>query len=152
MASKTTKNVLFIIVLLIAAAGIVGYKMYNKQHFSVSNATVAVDITAIDLHQIFAADSATAKAKFIGDEVNHKVIKVQGEVAAINEDQQHNTIILLKTATDGAFVNCTMEGKIAAINTGARVFIKGICTGYNFDAEMGIPGDVIMNRCLIAEQ
>jgi tRNA_anti-like len=151
MASKTTKNILYITVLIIAVAGIIGYKMYNKQHFSVSSATPAAEVTAIALHQTFTADSAIAKSKFTGDETNHKVIKVEGEIAAINEDQQNNTLVLLKTATEGAFINCTMEGKITNINAGTKVFIKGVCTGYNFDADMGIPGDVILTRCLIAD-
>lgn len=151
MASKTTKNILFIIVLIIVAAGIIGYKMYNKQHFSVNSATPVAAITAVALHQTFTADSATAKNKFVGDETNQKVIKVEGEVAAINEDQQQNTIVLLKTATDGAFINCTIEGKLTNINAGSKVFIKGICTGYNFDADMGIPGDVILTRCVIVD-
>ena len=56
---------------------------------------------------------------------------------------------MLKTAADGAFINCTMEGKIENINAGNKIVIKGICTGYNFDADMGIPGDVILTRCYL---
>ena len=151
MASKTKQTILLIIAGIVLIGAIVGYKMYNKKHFSVANSQPAEEIDAAALHQTFSSDSTTAKTKFIGDEANHKVIKVNGQIAAIKEDQQGNTIILLKTATDGAFVNCTMDGKTENINSGNKIAIKGICTGYNFDAEMGIPGDVILVRCVIIQ-
>ena len=45
----------------------------------------------------------------------------------------------------------TLEGKADNINAGSNIAIKGICTGYNFDADMGIPGDVILTRCFIVK-
>ncbi|MEY2917890.1 MAG: hypothetical protein RIS73_1604 [Bacteroidota bacterium] len=139
---------LAILVVLLAAAA-VGYYVLNKKHFSVANTTAAAKITAVVLHQTFITDSSLAKNKFIGDETNQKVIQVEGEVSEIKKDQQDNTIILLKTATDGAFINSSMEGKTENIKVGSKIVIKGICTGYNFDAEMGIPGDVILTRCYL---
>jgi len=151
MASKTKKTILLIIAGIVLIGAIVGYKMYNKKHFSVADSQPAAETEATTLHQTFSTDSTAAKTKFIGDEANHKVIKVNGQIAAIKEDQQGNTIILLKTTTDGAFINCTMDGKTENINSGNKIAIKGICTGYNFDAEMGIPGDVILVRCVIVK-
>jgi hypothetical protein len=151
MASKTKKTVLFSILGLVLIAAVIGYKMYNKKHFSVESATPAATITAAVLHQTFATDTTLAKNKFIGDEVNHKVIEVTGQIADTKKDQQGNTIILLKTNTDGAFVNCTIEGKTNIVAAGNSITIKGICSGYNYDAEMGIPGDVILTRCVITK-
>ena len=151
MQRKTKKNIALILLLLIAGAASVGYYFYNKKHFSVEESTAATVIAAITLHQTFVTDSVFAKNKFIGDEVNHKVILVSGEVAEVKKDQQGITIILLKTSIDGAFINCSMEGKAENINAGSKIAIKGICTGYNFDADMGIPGDVILTRCFIAK-
>lgn len=149
MASKTKKTVLFSILGLVLIAAVIGYNLYNKKHFSVESAAPAAEITAADLHQTFATDTTAAKNKFIGDEANHKVIQVTGEVSEIKKDQQGNTIILLKTNTDGAFVNCTLEGKTDNAAAGSKIVVKGICSGYNYDAEMGIPGDVILTRCFI---
>ena len=149
MNRKTKKRILLAIALVIVGAGATGFYLFNKKHFSVDSATTVADITAVALHQTFVKDSAYAKNKFIGDEANQKVIRVDGDIAAIKEDQQGNTIVLLKTATDGAFINCTLEGKTENINSGNKIAIKGICTGYNYDADMGIPGDVILNRCFI---
>ncbi len=141
------KKILLIVLVLAACAAVVGYYMFNKKHFSVQNTEPDASVAATALHQIFVTDSALAKKKFIGDENNQKVISVEGEVSEIKNDQQGNAIILLKTATDGAFINCTMEEKITNINTGSKIALKGICTGYNFDADMGIPCDVILIRC-----
>jgi tRNA_anti-like len=141
------KKLLFsVLVLAICAAG-VGYFMFNKKHFSVQNTVPAAAVEAIALHQTFVTDTTLAKNRFIGDENNQKVISVEGEVSEIKNNQQGNAIVLLKTATDGAFVNCTMEEKTTNINTGSKIVLKGICTGYNYDADMGIPGDVILTRC-----
>jgi hypothetical protein len=151
MSAKTKKIIFLSIVIIAVTAAIIGYAMYNKKHFSVKNATPVATVAAVLLHQTFNADSVLAKTNFMGDETNKKVIKVTGEIAAIKEDQQGNTIILLKTNTDGAFINCTMEEKAENINTGINIVLKGICTGYNFDAEMGIPGDVILVRCFLTK-
>jgi archaellum component FlaF (FlaF/FlaG flagellin family) len=140
MQGKTKKTIFIFITIAITIAAAIGYTMFNKKHFNVQNATPAAQISAIELHQIFTTDSALAKNKFIGDVTN-----------SINKDLQGNTIILLKTSTNGAFINCTMEGEIAAETIGSKIIVKGICTGYNFDADMGIPGDVIVTRCFITK-
>lgn len=106
-------------------------------------------ITAVELHKIFASDSGKAKNTFIGDENNKKVTRVSGEVAELKKDQQQQQVILLKTSTEGAFINCTMEEKSAPVKVGTIITIQGMCTGYNFDADMGIPGDVVLLRCYL---
>ncbi len=149
MASKTKKAVLLSVAGLVLAAAVIGYTLYNKKHFNPQTATPVADITAAALHQSFSTDTTMAKNTFIGDEVNHKVIQVTGDISEIKKDQQGSTIILLKTTTNGAFVNCTLEGKTDNITVGKSITIKGICSGYNYDAEMGIPGDVIVTRSYI---
>ncbi len=151
MSRKLKKRILLALLLIVAGAATVGFYLYNKKHFSVQSSTPVAAITAALLHETFVKDSVLAKNKFIGDEANQKVIQVDGDVAAIKEDQQGNTIVLLKTGTDGAFINCTLEGKSENINAGNKIVLKGICTGYNFDADMGIPGDVILIRCFIVK-
>ena len=111
----------------------------------------AAEISAADLHQTFSSDSIFAKNKFIGDETNQKIIKVTGEVSDIRENQLKHVVIKLKTATEGAFINCEMEGRADNILVGNKIAVKGICSGYLFDAEMGIPGDVNLNRCFIVK-
>lgn len=151
MPGKTKKIILLSVSGIILAAAVIGYTLYNKKHFSIESTAPAAEVSAIELHQIFTTDSVLAKNKFIGDETNHKVIQVNGEIADIKKDQQGNTVIFLKTATDGAFINCTMEGKTANETVGSKIVLKGVCSGYNYDADMGIPGDVIVTRSFITK-
>jgi hypothetical protein len=44
-----------------------------------------------------------------------------------------------------------LEGKTENINAGNAIALKGICSGYNFDADIGIPGDVILVRCFLTK-
>jgi len=149
MTGKTKKRIGLTALVLILIAAATGYYFYNKGHFSVEESTAAATISAAELHKKFVTDSVLAKTTFIGDESNQKVIAVEGEVKEIKKDQAGKVIILLKTAADGAFINCSMDGPTENINAGSKIAIKGICTGYNFDADMGIPGDVILTRCYI---
>lgn len=149
MTSKTKKTILVSVLGLALVAAFIGYKLYNKKHFSVESATPAASVTAADLHNTFATDSSAAKSKFIGDESNQKVIEVNGEVADITTDQLKHTVLKLKTATDGAFINCEMEGAAGSVKAGDKITLKGICNGYLFEADLGIPGDVNFNRCYL---
>ncbi len=142
------KKIGLTILVIVLCAAAVGYYLYNKKHFSVLDADPVATITAAVLHQTFVTDSSLAKNKFTGDENNQKVIKLDGEIVEVKKDQRGNTIILLKTTVDGAFINCTMEGKAENINAGNKIVLKGICTGY-LDGDMGIPGDVFLNRCYL---
>lgn len=147
MTGKTKKIILVSVLGLALVGAFTGYQLYNKKHFSVQSATPSVTTTALELFTAFSSDSAKAKATFVGDENNRKVIAVNGEVATLKKDQAGNTVILLKTGTDGAFINCTFEETGVAATAGSKIAIKGMCTGYNFDADLGIPGDVILTRC-----
>jgi tRNA_anti-like len=151
MKGKTKKTILLVLLAVAAIAAFIAYSMYNKEHFSVQNAKPAAMVTAVELHSVFSIDSVLAKNKFTGDETNQKVIQVEGDVAEIKKDQTGQTLILLKTGTGGAFINCTFEEEGSTAIPGNKITIKGICSGYNFDAEMGIPGDVILTRCHIVK-
>ena len=149
MASKTKKTVLLSVLGLVLIAAVIGYNLYNKKHFSVETATPAAEISAADLHKTFATDTTLAKNKFIGDEVNHKVIQVSGEVSAIEKNQLQHVVIKLKTEMEDAFINCEMEGKADNISVGKNITLRGVCSGYLSD--FGIPGDVNLTRCFITK-
>jgi tRNA_anti-like len=145
MNQKIKKSFIFLAV--IAIAGIVaGYLLWNKPHADIKDAE-SVNISALDLYNIFIVDSAKANSTFLA-----KVVKVSGRISGISTNQQRQQVVLLKTSIKGASVNCTMEEMPDNHKTGDSISLKGICSGYiPGDAEMGLPGDVFLTRCYHAK-
>lgn len=141
MTKKTKKIILIIITAIIVLIAITGYMMWNKPHKDIKDAG-GIKITAVDLYNSFITDSAKAKTIY-----TNKVVEVSGEITKITLNQQGQQIILLKTAADGAYINCTMEEKADGHTVGENIMIKGICSGYiSGDIDMGLPGDVFIVR------
>jgi hypothetical protein len=145
MGSKTKKISLLLVVLALGSAA-TGYFLWNKPHQNVLSAK-GIKTGAAELYNSFATDSAFANKKNTG-----KVLEVTGTVQSISVNQQKQKVVSLKTATDGAYVNCTMEQADAVVKEGNTVVIKGICSGLGQgDADLGIMGDVYLVRCYAAE-
>ncbi|MGG9970654.1 OB-fold protein [Ferruginibacter sp. SUN002] len=142
---SNTNKILLLAFLLVAVVALIGIVMWNKPHKNVEDANT-IKVSPDDLLNEFIKDSAQARIKYIS-----KVVEVRGEVANTFANEQFQTVILIKTSTPGVSINCTFEQKEVNIKTGTTVAIKGICDGYNGDAEMGIPGDVLLVRCYIAK-
>ena len=105
----------------------------------------ATKVAAMELYQTFANDSAVAKIKYL-----EKILEVSGDVTQVDKNQQGQVIILLKTHTAGASINCTMEDTSGKIKTGGKIKIKGICSGLGqADKDMGISADVYLTRCYL---
>ena len=139
---KNTKKILFVTAAaIIVVTAVTGYFMWNKPHKDVKAAD-SVKITAVDLYNIFITDSLKAKSSY-----TDKVVEVSGRIAQVSVNQQQQQVILIKTAVDGAYINCTMEEKAVGLKAGDDITIKGICSGYiSADADMGLPGDVFLIR------
>jgi hypothetical protein len=147
MAPKTMKIMLITVIAVIAVVAVTVYMTWNKPHKNVKDAT-AVKTTGVDLYNSFITDSARAN-KLYAD----KVVLVSGEVSQVSQNQQAQQIILIKTAVNGAFINCTMEGKAADCKTGDKISVQGICSGYiTGDADMGLPGDVFLVRGYLSNE
>lgn len=141
MAGKK-KVVALSLLIIILIAGVAGYYLWNKPHANVAGAN-AIKTDAVSLYQSFTTDSANAKKKFL-----QQVVEVSGTVSSVNTNQQNQQIVLVKTATDGASINCTMEKAIDKIQPGIAIAIKGICEGLGQgDPDLGIPGDLYLVRC-----
>ncbi len=73
---------------------------------------------------------------------------IAGNISSVSVNQNNQKVIFLKTSTEGAFVNCTMEENINNLKTGDAILLKGLCSGYvPGAADMGVPGDVFIIRC-----
>ncbi len=143
MSSKTKKILISLAVL--GAIGITAaYYMWNKPHKSAKDSE-GVKTAAAALHKAYTTDSSGAKKMF-----TEQVTEVAGILAKISKNQQGQDIVFLKTATEGAFINCTMEEPAPGIKEGASVVVKGICNGIGQgDADLGIPGDVYLGGCYL---
>jgi len=127
---------------LVIIGGIKAWMMWNKPHQDVKDAD-AITTTSAALYNSFLQNPTAAKTVYV-----NKVVQVSGEITQVNHNQQNQTVLLLKTDTPDASINCTMEGEATDIKQGITINIKGICNGYNSgDADMGIPGDVLLVRC-----
>ena len=138
------KKKVFITVALgiIIAAISMGYYLWNKPAVNVAEAD-GVKVAAAALYKTFSTDSVQAKKEYA-----QQVVEVNGVVNGTSINQQKQTVVLLKTGTDGANINCTMEGTGETIKTGDNIVIKGICSGLGQgDADLGILGDVYLIRC-----
>ncbi len=144
--TKRTKKIVGYLFLLLAVGGVsAGYYLWNKPHRSVADAK-SVEVAAAVLHTAYLSDSATANKTY-----TDKVVEVSGQVSKVSVNQQKQVIVLLQTAQEGAFVNCTMEGADPGAKEGAAIRLKGICSGYNGgDADLGLPGDVVLVRCYLS--
>ena len=144
MTGKLKRNIFIFFIAIVLIAVITGYMMWNKPHRNVKDAD-AVKVTAIDLYKIFTTDSSKAKSNYL-----NTVVAVSGEVKQVSLNQQNQQIILLKTQTTDASVNCTMEENANNIKAGDTIVVKGICSGYiNGDITMDLPGDVFLIRCYL---
>jgi tRNA_anti-like len=145
MAGKAKKIISAILVLAIAGA-VTGYYIWNKPHQDVAGAT-GKKVAAVELYRSFIADSASAKKNYL-----QQILEVSGIVASISKNQQQQTVVLIKTATEGASVNCTLEGPADGIKEGNTISVKGICDGIGQgDADLGIMGDVYLVRCFLVK-
>ena len=145
MKRNLKSNILVFSIALVLITVAAGYLMWNKPHENVKDAS-AVKISAIDLYKIFTSDSAKARSMYL-----NTVVAVSGEVIQVSNNQQKQQVILLKTQTAGASINCTMEENANKVKAGDTIELKGICSGYiGGDTDMGLAGDVFLTRCYIS--
>ncbi|MEP7163276.1 MAG: hypothetical protein ABI741_01210 [Ferruginibacter sp.] len=144
MNRKAKKGILISLLLAAILAVAFGYYLFNKGPVDVRNSD-AIKANAIELYEQFNADSSGALKKYSG-----KILEVRGVITSVSLNQMKEKIILLKTNTGGASVNCTMEEDPGEIKTGDDVSIKGICSGMGQgDEDLGIKGDVYLTRCFL---
>ena len=145
MNSKPKKILIALVVIAVVAA-VTGYLMWNKPHQDVAE-SAGKKVDAIALYSSFVKDSAAAKMEFV-----QQVLEVSGTIVSVAKNQQNQQLVLLKTGSDGASVNCTFEGDVKALSEGTNVTIKGICNGMGEgDADLGILGDVYLVRCYLVQ-
>ncbi|MGK0326494.1 MAG: hypothetical protein ACJA2M_000523 [Polaribacter sp.] len=132
------------IIIGILVLGIIGvfiaYKMYNKPHVNVEEASADISITADKILNDFSSDENSANLKYLD-----KIIEVKGVVSEINIEKG---IITIETNDDFGSVLCHLSEeasrKISGLQEGQIIVVKGICTGFLMD--------VILVKCEFINQ
>lgn len=146
MAIKPQKTVFAIILIVIAVAAITVFYFYNKGPLNIKN-TKGTSVTAAELYRSYINDPPTAQKKY-----NDQVLIVRGEVLEVSFNSNNQKIVMLKTGSAAAYINCTLENPAETINPADEVNIKGICSGIGQGfPEMGIMGDVYLSRCILVK-
>lgn len=120
------KIVILIVVILVAAGAIIGYRLYHQQTPDVVNDAAAdISIDAKSLIAAFDRDTAAAGKMYID-----KVLEVSGLVKSIDTT---GTIILGDSTTESS-VTCGLDRRHSKdyeqVKVGTAATIQGVCAGY----------------------
>jgi hypothetical protein len=129
------KKLLWIILALVVAGGIIGYYQWNKPHEKVEDMK-GVAIDASKLCADFAADENKANSTYL-----NKALETKGVITDVSKNQDGGIVIALDGG-NASSVQCTMRDKNVEAETGKTVIVKGICTGY-------ILSDVTLTDCVL---
>jgi tRNA(Ile2) C34 agmatinyltransferase TiaS len=137
------KRIVFTLILVIILAGIaILFYVYYKPHPTAESQKTALKITASKLYLEFSENEKKANSMYL-----NKWIEVEGRVSEISKDQEGARTIVLMEESDIAGVVCSIDEelmkdvKIAPVNVGDRIIVKGNCVGYDMDVKL--------NKCLI---
>lgn len=141
------KKLIVITILFIVLTGVVfAFYQWNKGAVDIKNAD-SLKITSLELYTDYTKDTVASKAKYF-----EKVLQVKGEMYSAAKNLQNQTIVQIKTAEDGAYVNCTFDNinDVVTSKPGDIIEVKGICKGIgDGDKDLGILGDVYLTRCYL---
>lgn len=140
------KRTLTIVVLIVViAAAFYTYRVYTAKVQGLEEVDSDAKVTATDLIAAFEKDFATANKKYLG-----KIVEVTGNLKNIEIEAGS---IVLGNENSMSSVRCGLDTnyvkKLPGLNPGSQVTIKGACTGFNADDELGLGSDVVLNRCVI---
>lgn len=145
---KKKKIVLLVIAVALLSGGWYAYSEYNRKVKDLSKVSADIQLKTADLVSQFEKDESGANALYLD-----KVIAVKGTLKAIEKDEANNFSLVLGDESSMASVRCSMDEdhqqKIEGLLTGAKITVKGACTGFNTDELLG--SDVILNRCVIQD-
>ena len=126
MVQKQTRNTILIIILIVlVAGGLIGYRMYKEQTPDIVNRQPDQSLTASELIAAFDSDTAAASKKYLD-----QIIEVTGTVRSIDTS---GTIVLGEPGTE-ASVSCGIDRRhmkdFSLVQTGSRAVLQGVCAGY----------------------
>ena len=135
------KSILLISILIIlAAGGVIGYKIWNKP-FTDPLEGDAINVTAEQLFKDFSTNEAEAQKKYVPEKLGNKKVQVTGQITETGKNPDGEIFYTLKTTDEMFGVKCIMDKgeEVANAKVGDNITVRGFCDGYNMD--------VIVNRC-----
>lgn len=126
------------ILLLVAAIGFgIGTYLFSKGHDETAEMEAAFSMTSDEAVQAFLDDETAARAKF-----NDQIIEISGPVFDI--EKTDGKVTGVKISTDELYVvSCTFQNPMEADQINDNIAVKGVCSGFNGDAESMMPGGVV---------
>ena len=139
---KFWKKLVLVGSMVIFSTFIYGWYLYNKKPTDVRLLKSEIQITAVDLLAAFKRDETEASKKYID-----KIITVSGKIIQLDTDSSGILTIYLDAGDPLSGIVCAFypdqSKSIRNLSKGARVSVKGICTG--------ILMDVVLNKCSMVD-
>ncbi|MDP4662853.1 MAG: OB-fold putative lipoprotein [Salibacteraceae bacterium] len=126
------------ILILTAAIGFgIGTYLFSKGHDETADIEAAFSLTADNAVQEFLDDQTASAAKYID-----QVIEISGPVMDI--EKTDGKVTGVKISSDDMYVvSCTFQNPMEASEIAGNITVKGVCSGFNGDAESMMPGGVL---------
>lgn len=126
--------------------------MFNMPHRDVQNTPVDFQMEAKILVDEYLKDAKKANNRYLQEEGESKIIAVTGIVASVDEDMNHQKVVLLRDSGERAGVSCTFMASTNVnaekLKHGDKVTIKGVIrSGAGYDEDLELYEDVIIEKC-----
>ena len=115
--------------LVVILAGVLLY-LYNKPSRNVAGEK-GIPVTATELYQKFTSNELQANQAYL-----NKVLQVSGQVLEIKNTHNAGKVVVLNTGDPLFGVACTLDNaqiQERSVRPGAKIIVKGVCTGYLSD-------------------
>ena len=145
------KKLRIFIGLAIISIGVAFY-IYNKPHRDVQSTKVDFTLSSQSLVDEFIKDQETAIGKYLTEDGESKIVKVNGPIFSISKDMNNQQVLVLKTKEEESGVSCTFmestNGNTTALKKGDVVSIKGVIrSGAEHDLDLELYEDAILEKC-----
>ena len=117
--------ILLAIVIALVVIGFVVLKVMTKNAERHVETEKGIVIDAAQLVTAFNTSEDSANKQYL-----NKTLELTGIVASIDTNENHQSVILLKTPEASTGVLCTFKKKIENVKLGNIITCKGICTGF----------------------
>jgi hypothetical protein len=136
---------------VVIGGGTVVY-MFNMPHRNVQDTPIDYQMEAKILVNEYLKDAKKANDRYLQEEGESKIIAVTGIVASVDEDLNHQKVVLLRDSGESAGVSCTFMASTNVnaekLKNGDKVTIKGVIrSGAGYDEDLELYEDVIIEKC-----